>query len=238
MRRSRGFTLPELLVVLGVIAILLAMLLPSVARARGSAQQVVCLSILRQYAAAATMYRTQFHTYLPVKIGIPPGPTPSGVTLPPASAPYANWYEIPQFREFLGITRPAYRVPAGLICPRAVLAGESGSPEGFVIGRSYGANAEGLPWLSNPPTYYTGVRDGRLRHPEQKLMIADATDWVIKEETSSSYLTYGESYSPSMTGITAFRHVRGANVLFFDGHAVLMGQEEIINNNALWRLMD
>ena len=237
-RRSRGFTLPELLVVLGVIAVLMAMLLPSMARARGSAQQIVCLSVLKQYAAAAAMYRHQFHTYLPVKIGVPPGAEPAGVNLAPSTAPYANWYQIPQFREFLGVRHPALRVPASLICPRAALATDSGNAEGYVIGLSYGQNAEGLPWLANPPTYYTGVREGRLRHADQKLMIADATDWVIREAFSASYLTNGEAYGPTQIGITAYRHNRGANVLFFDGHAVLLPQEEIINNDRLWKLME
>lgn len=61
----RGFTLVELLVVIGIIAVLISILLPSLAAARRSAESTVCLSNLRQIGQMAMLYAGENHGFLP-----------------------------------------------------------------------------------------------------------------------------------------------------------------------------
>src|SRR2546421_1411411 len=51
-----GFTLVELLVVIGIIAVLIAILLPALSKAQSQARTVACLSNLRQLSASLMMY--------------------------------------------------------------------------------------------------------------------------------------------------------------------------------------
>src|SRR5258707_3174835 len=80
--RNNGFTLIELLVVIAIIAILAAMLLPAMAKAKIRAQGISCLNNMKQLQLASIVYAGDNHDWFPGNLVLDRGGfTPTG-TLP------------------------------------------------------------------------------------------------------------------------------------------------------------
>ena len=69
MKRRSAFTLVELLVVVSIIALLIAILLPSLGRARDQAKKSACASNLHQIGVACNTYAAEFNQFLPLETG-------------------------------------------------------------------------------------------------------------------------------------------------------------------------
>lgn len=80
MKKTKGFTLVELLVVISIIALLLAILIPALNKVKRTSQRIVCGSNMHQWSLAVGMYASDNRNFFPY----------NGVTEPPGYQP-VNW---------------------------------------------------------------------------------------------------------------------------------------------------
>ena len=84
VKLGRAFTLVELLTVIGIIAVLAALLLPVLGRTKESARATVCLSNLHQIGIALQIYVQENNNKLPVMRDVPTDPTEAATNTFPA----------------------------------------------------------------------------------------------------------------------------------------------------------
>lgn len=243
-RPFKAFTLVELLVVIGIIALLISILLPSLSKAKESANRVKCMANLRQLGTAMIMYVNSNRGNLPLDARNGPG-----------AAPYAPedfiWWQTSRFKDvdqsslapYIGFTTTnlaIMRCPSDEFEQRAKLNAGAGGPYTY----SYAMN-----WMIS--SYYKGAGgvafgtsvDQIKFHLCQKLVqvVAGADKILMYEEDQATVDDgNGQLWTGPGNGVNllALRHDRDhlkvpdvstaalpvpnndarGNVLFCDGH--------------------
>ena len=143
--KSKAFTLVELLVVIGIIAVLIGVLLPALNKARKASRSVACLSNLRQMGNAWTMYLNDSKGRLPNTVWHNP---PPGATL---STPQLNEFIWTNF--WFGILNK-YRVSSSqILCPEAQdpIPFNAKNTSAGIIGAGSAHNAWSGQWQTSSP---------------------------------------------------------------------------------------
>lgn len=208
-RRSGGFTLIELLVVVAIIAVLMAILLPSLGRAREQAKNVACASNVRQMATGFQAYSTEWNGYMP---------TCDYVRNASSSPQYGHmWLTVAA--PYMGITKkdPIWvNVAKITTCPASTRAPGQ-------VRRDYTLNMQ-MMHFNGAGKGYSPAKITNFENPARAVCLFDAGQKVGGGEPYASYAKSEISdfsvggYGPSSNYYFAEVHMGMANVMFYDGH--------------------
>ena len=244
-----AFTLIELLVVIAIIAILASLLLPVLSKAKEKGRRAGCLSNLRQWALAETMYVDDNGDALPAtKIpngtpGTPPDyseDTPRWLDL--TDVEYSNrqsgksygrdaWFNAlppyissqPLWKYALSSTGPAqYKTAKSIFqCPTATsLPLDSTLNPGTRVIFQYGMNSKGM-WEQGGKVQVNPVRTGMVKRPSAFVLFSDNRVQLNEQPYyGTDQVKAGTLGSPqNYTSRFSSRHDKGGNIAFSDGHA-------------------